>query len=99
MLEHSCDGDCGCGCESEFPMLHLVDEEGREVDYPVLDIVPYEGSDYAVLLDTDDEDQSSVIILRIVPTAADEAEQYEGVGDDTLMQAIFEAFQQRYNAE
>ena len=75
-----------------YELLRLMDEDGTEVAYPILDVFPYAGDDYVVLLDTGSPEADQVILLRILPASADEAEQYEGVGDDELMYAVFDEF-------
>ena len=45
-------------------VVTLTDEDGIEVDFEILDIVPYEGGEYAVLLPVDDE--SDVVDAEIL---------------------------------
>ena len=45
-------------------IVTLIDEEGAELRFEVLDVIDYEGAEYAVLL-PDDEEADSVIILKV----------------------------------
>ena len=55
--------------EEEDSHIYLTDEEGREYPFDLLDIIPYEGDDYAVFypadeaVESDDED-AEVVILK-----------------------------------
>ena len=83
--------------ENAHTILHLTDEEGVSTDFEVLDVLTHGGDDYVVLTAAEDTDE--VIILRIVPVEGDEAEQYEGVGDEALMLEIFEEFKKQNGYE
>ena len=48
-------------------VVTLTDEDGVEVDFEILDVVPYEGGEYAVLLPVDDEsDVVDAVILEVL---------------------------------
>ena len=46
-------------------IVTLVDEEGAKVRFEVLDVIEYDGADYAVLAALDGENADSVIILGV----------------------------------
>ncbi len=54
--------------EEEKDILTLVDEDGEEQDFAILDIVELEGSRYAILLPLDEEgeeeEEGEAIILK-----------------------------------
>lgn len=68
----------------------LIDEEGTEMHFEVLDVIEYEGTDYAVLI-PDDEEADSVIILRI---EVDENgnESLDTEQDEKILDAVFAMF-------
>ena len=78
-------------------VLRLVDDAGQESAYEVLDVIDYEGEDYAVLFSTEPQ-ATGAVILRIIPAAGDEEETYVGVDEET-MQAVFAAFRERHCEE
>ena len=49
-----------------------VFEDGAEVDFEILDIVPYNGSDYAVLLPVDYDDDAEAVILEVLESGEDD---------------------------
>lgn len=77
-------------------IITLTDENGTDVDFLMLDVVEYQGGDYLVLLplgDEDDEELEDLVILKAETT--DEGEQYEGVEDQAILDAVFAIFQQQ----
>jgi len=79
-------------------IITLTDSQGNDVDYEILDIFPFEGTDYAALLPLDDEsDAPEVTILEVLHAAEDEdgGDSLRGLDSETLLQAVFEAFMER----
>ncbi len=75
----------------------LEDNEGNEVEFELLDVVEYEGEEYIVLIENDEEAQD-VTILKI-ESIDDETEEYFGIDDEELLQNIFEVFKEKYKDE
>lgn len=75
----------------------LLDAEENEIDYELLDVVPFEGGEYAVLLPLDDDsDDKSVTILRLLSGADDDAEEtLEGIRDERVLNEVFRLFLER----
>ena len=44
--------------ENEGTLITLEDEEGNEVEFEFLDVVEYEGEEYIVLIENDEEAQT-----------------------------------------
>ena len=87
--------------ESEYTnIMTLTAEDGSDVDFEILDIVPYNGSDYAVLLPVDDgSDEPEAVILEVLPSGEDDEEDtMQGVDDEAVLDAVFALFMER-NAE
>ncbi|MBQ9167079.1 MAG: DUF1292 domain-containing protein [Oscillospiraceae bacterium] len=80
--------------EEESNILSLTDENGNEVEFEYLDSVDYNGKEYLVLLPTE-EDDSSVVILEVEPVD-EETENYLSVGDDATLNAVYDIFKERY---
>lgn len=83
--------------ENEGALITLEDEEGNEVEFEFLDIVEYEGEEYIVLIEND-EDADEVVILKI-NALDDETEEYVSVDDEDLLEKLFEMFKQKYEGE
>ena len=83
--------------EQYVDTITLTDQDGSEIEFEVLDVVPYEGREYAVLLPVDDEsDQPEAVILELF--AAEEEDQedvLQGVDDQAILEAVFALFLQR----
>ncbi len=78
-------------------IVTLIDEEGTEMRFEVLDVIEYEGTDYAVLI-PDDEEADSVIILRV---DGDEngAESLDTEHDEKILDAVFAMFVEKNRDE
>lgn len=76
-------------------VIVLTDSDGREVQLEFLDLIPYRGKEYVVLMPLEDDD-GEVVILQVDddPTNADE-ESYVAVEDDRIVQAVFEIFKEK----
>ncbi|MEZ0536358.1 DUF1292 domain-containing protein [Caldicellulosiruptoraceae bacterium PP1] len=78
-------------------VITLVDEDGKEVNFEMLDRVNYEGNDYIVLLPVEEmekgeEEEAEVVILRIEDRDGEEV--YVGIDDENELEEVFEIFQQ-----
>lgn len=79
----------------EDSFITLTDENGNEVDFLLLDVMTYEGSDYMVLLPLTDEDgdkdEEELFFLQVEKT--DDGEIYSSVEDEALLCAIADAYE------
>ena len=73
--------------DNEGTLITLEDEEGNEVEFEFLDVVEYEGEEYIVLIEND-EDADEVVILKINP-----------IDDDELLDKLFEIFKEKYEGD
>lgn len=83
--------------ENEAPLITLEDEEGNEVEFEFLDIVEYEGEEYIVLIEND-EDADEVVILKINPVD-DDTEEYVSIEDEDLLDTLFGLFKKKYEGD
>ena len=83
--------------EYEAEIITLEDDLGNEQDFEYLDTVEYDGEEYIILLpvEAEDEEQNEVMILR-VDSLDDENEEYAGIDDEAVLQAVFDIFKDRY---
>ena len=81
----------------EIPLVTLEDEEGNEVEFEFLDIVEYEGEEFIVLIEND-EDTDEVVILKINPID-DETEEYVSIEDEELLDKLFDIFKKKYDGD
>lgn len=83
--------------EYEPQIITLEDDLGNEVEFELLDVVDYEGEEYIVLIENDEEAQD-VVILKI-ESVDDETENYVGIDDEQLLSNVFETFKEKYKDE
>ena len=83
--------------ENEAPLITLEDEEGNEMEFEFLDIVEYEGEEYIVLIENN-EDADEVVILKINPID-DETEEYLSIEDEELLDRLFNIFKKKYDGD
>ena len=83
--------------ENEDALITLVDDEGNEVEFEFLDVVEYEGEEYIVLIENDEE-ADEVVILKINPID-DNTEEYVSIDDEDLLQKLFDIFKKKYEGE
>lgn len=80
--------------ESENALITLTDDNGNEVEFEFLDIVEYDGDEYIVLIEND-EDADEVVILKI-QALDEETEEYVSIDDEEILQTVFDIFKKRY---
>ncbi len=80
--------------EEETTVLTLTDENGEDVDFDYLDSVEYQGKEYLVLMPSD-ELATEIVILEVEPVD-EENENYLSVTDETLLNAVYDIFKERY---
>ena len=83
--------------ENEGTLITLEDEEGNEVEFEFLDIVEYDGEEYIVLIEND-EDADEDVILQINPVD-EETEEYVSIEDEDLLDKLFDIFKKKYEGE
>ena len=78
-------------------VITLTDSDGSDVDFEVLDIVPYKDHEYAVLLPVDDEsDSPEAVILELLEAEEDnEEDMLQGVDDEEILNAVFNLFMEK----
>ena len=73
-------------------IIILNDDYGNEVEFEFLDLIPYRGKEYVVLLPISDG-ADEVVILELEETN-DETESYISVDNELTLQAVFEIFKE-----
>lgn len=75
-------------------IIVLNDDEGNEAEFEFLDLIPYRGKEYVVLLPVSDE-TDEVVILQL-EEVADETESYISVDNEATLQVVFEIFKEKF---
>lgn len=82
---------------NEGAIITLTDDEGKEVEFELLDVIEYKGDEYIVLIEND-ENADEVVIFQIRPLD-EETEEYVSIEDEELLNTIFEIFKKNYEGE
>ena len=80
--------------EEETSILTLTDENGVDTAFEYLDCIDYEGKEYLVLMPAD-EAATDIIILEVEPVD-EETENYLSVQDETILNAVYDIFKEKY---
>ena len=80
----------------EQEILVLSDEMGGEAEFEILDLVEYEGKEYALL--PLDENDTGIVILEMTVIDEENAD-YADVEDEAILNAVFEIFKEEHKDE
>lgn len=82
-------------------VITLTYSDGSDVDFEVLDIVPYKEHEYVVMLPVDDEsDSPEAVILELLEAEEDnEEDMLQGVDDEEILNAVFNLFMEKNAGE
>ena len=84
-------------------IITLHDEDGNEANFEFVDLIEYNGENYAVLLpseeDEAEEDSGEVVILKVEATDNEDEESYVSVDDEDELAAVFEIFKEKFKEE
>lgn len=80
--------------EQGADIIVLKDEAGRDVRFEFLDLLEYDGEEYAILMQEDD-DSGEVVILRL-EGEDEEGEDYVAVEDEETLDQVYELFRQKH---
>ncbi|HCT64900.1 MAG TPA: DUF1292 domain-containing protein [Lachnospiraceae bacterium] len=78
----------------EFETIMLTDEEGKEVEFAIIDAIETEGQSYILLLEAEllDDENAEAMILKKIAEDGEEVN-YELIEDDAEFDKIAELFQ------
>ena len=80
--------------QEEESLLTLTDENGVETEFEYLDCIVYNEVEYLVLIPADEE-FNEIVILEVQPVD-EENENYIAVEDETVLDAVYEIFKERF---
>jgi len=76
----------------------LNDEDGNEVEFEFIDLIDYEGGEYAVLMPKEGENaEEELVILKVEDDGENEV--FFDVEDDETLDAVFNIFKEKFEAE
>ena len=97
LLHSGCASDCshcaGCSTDEDFePTITLVDEDGKETEFEILDVVvlPNE-KQYLVVTEANSEDEEPEAVILEIKYEGEE-EVYDTVTDEAVADEVFNAY-------
>lgn len=88
--------------EEESEIMLLTDEEGNEVPFELLDVIDYNGEQFAVFFPVEEQDENEddgeVVILKVTPHDDGTADM-ESIDDEAKLDAVFEIFMEHVREE
>lgn len=84
--------------EDASEIIELIDDDGNELKFKILDVIKYKGEKYAFLLAAEPNDEfteNDVVIFRLNETE----EVLEPVEDEKLLDEVFEYFMNEDDGE
>lgn len=85
--------------EFESEMLTLENDIGETERFYVLDVVEYNGTEYLVLSPENVESFETDIVILEIQNVGDDEEEYCGIEDEELLDAVFEKFKRLHKDE
>ena len=84
--------------ELDNELIELIDDEGKTINFKLLDVTEYKGVKYTLLLAAEPNDEiaeDEVVIFRL----NEQEESLEPIEDENLLQEVFDFYQQEADAE
>ncbi len=84
--------------EVEDGLIELIDDDGKVINFKLLDVTEYKGEKYTLLLAAEPNEQiaeDEVVIFRL----NEQEETLEPIEDEKLLEEIFEFYQQETDGE
>ena len=79
-------------------IIVLSDEDGTQLEFERLDLIPYENKQYAVLMALG-KDGGDLVILQAEQTPVQGDLLYDDVEDEQVLLAVFNQFKERHKDE
>ena len=86
-------------------IIALTDENGKESNFELLDLIELDNEEYVVLLPVEDEESEEpgeVVILKVEDSeddSDDDSESYVSVDDEEILTKVFEIFKDKFKNE
>ncbi|MDE7453255.1 MAG: DUF1292 domain-containing protein [Clostridia bacterium] len=84
--------------ELDGDIIELIDDDGKIINFKLLDVTEYKGVKYTLLLAAEPSDEiadDEVVIFRL----NEQEESLEPIEDENLLQEVFDFYQQEADAE
>ena len=79
-------------------IIYMAGEDGEELGFQLLDLVSYEGKQYAILLPVDEEDEG-LVIQEVEQGESEDEVFFTDVMDDTILDAVYDIYEKEHEGE
>lgn len=79
----------------EDGIITLVDDEGNEVQFAYVDLVEYEGENYAIMLPIEDGEVLEEAVVMLVQENEDGSDELTGIEDEAIVNAVIDIYNER----
>lgn len=84
----------------EDNIIILNDENDNEVEFEFLDLIDYNGDEFVILLPTEEvNDEAGEVVILLVESIDTEEESFSSVEDEQVLDAVFQIFKERNQAD
>lgn len=81
--------------EEEPTSVILTDEDGNEAEFDFLDNIEYDGEHYIVMLPVTEDEDDSVVIMKVEEGETEEDDALLTVTDEIILDSVYEIFKER----
>ena len=88
--------------DEESNIIKLSDENGNEINFEFLDLIPLDDEEYVVLLpvvEDGEEDDGEVVILKLEDSDDENMESYVSVDNEETLNKVFQIFKEKFKDE
>ncbi len=88
--------------DEDSNIIILNDENGNEIKFEFLDLIPLDDEEYVVLLpviEEGEEDDGEVVILKLEESDSDTEESYVSVDNEETLNKVFQIFKEKFKDE
>lgn len=82
--------------QEESNILVLTDEDGNDVSFELLDIIPYEDVNYVVMVPAEEQENAQVVIFAVEEGEDEENDSFATVEDERILNAVYDIFKERF---
>ncbi|MBR1884528.1 MAG: DUF1292 domain-containing protein [Clostridia bacterium] len=93
------------GCSDDFdfdsePTLTLVDDDGKEVEFEILDVIVHEdGKQYLIVTEAGKEEEDAEAVILEVKEDENGEEYYDEVTDEEVAEKVFDEYIAQFDDE
>lgn len=76
-------------------IISLVDDEGNEVQFAYVDMIEYNGENYAIMLPMEDGEVLEEAVVMLVQENEDGSDELTGIEDEVIVNAVINLYNEK----